>query len=445
LAWLIPANEPLAHRPPGVDATGPMNLEPPRVIEIEPTATCNLRCRMCHVSFMPDESRPVLPTDTLARLGSLQGVHVILGSGFEPMMHRDFAGIVRQLTGLGASLELITNGTLLSPDNVSALIDADVRVFNFSFDGIRPATYERIRRRASHAETVAAIVSTRELFRGRDTRFAVNSTMMRSNIDEIPEIVAFWDRADFDLVRFLAMVVRENEPELIRESLFPIRYRYYALLEQAAAELIASRRRIAMSVPPHIRGGLVMSDNPNSRAVPRPRQEHQLGEWPGMAIDCRSPWTFARILNNGDVQLCYKFTIGNLRDSSFADIWQGERARAIRDLVMRESAHCATCDYYRFCLKSADVDSDSVASYFAGPLVGGIHSIDFAAGTMPPPAPRPPVLVDSRNGHNIVRLADRYLVVPQSLGPIDFQTTDPATVAGVTITDTLRAAQRHCG
>src|SRR5438067_197801 len=38
----------------------------PKLVEIEPTLTCNLRCRMCHVSYMPDEPRPMFPAELAA-------------------------------------------------------------------------------------------------------------------------------------------------------------------------------------------------------------------------------------------------------------------------------------------------------------------------------------------------------------------------------------------
>ncbi len=160
------------------------------------------------MSFMPEGPRPVLSPDLIDKLAALRGVYVIIGSGFEPMMNRQFALIVRKLTAFDAKIDLITNGTLLNENNVSALLDANVCNFNFSFDGIRPDTYEHIRRNSEHGPTIEAIQAVRERFIGRPTLFCVNSTMMKRNMLEVEEIIDFWDAADFDLVRFPFMVVR---------------------------------------------------------------------------------------------------------------------------------------------------------------------------------------------------------------------------------------------
>jgi len=66
---------------------------------------------MCHVSYMPDEPRPIFPAKLAGKLQGLAGTEVLLGSGFEPTMNKGFAQIVRTLTRIGLRIELITNGT----------------------------------------------------------------------------------------------------------------------------------------------------------------------------------------------------------------------------------------------------------------------------------------------------------------------------------------------
>jgi len=430
-----------------------MPLDLPRVVEIEPTYSCNLRCRMCHVSYMPDEPRPVLDPALIDQLDCLRGRYFIIASGFEPMMNRNFASIVRRLTAIDAQIELVTNGTLLSEENISALVDADLRMLNFSFDGIIPATYEHIRRGAEYQSTIDAILSMRQRFSGWDTLFCINSTMMKRNMHETPAIVDFWDRADFDLVRFIFMVVRENVPELIKESLYPIRAQFYRLLDWVAEDVIASGRKIAVRNPWYVRspvaarypdnfdGSLVHSNNPEIRLVPNPRQAYQLGAGPGMSFPCKSPWSFAKILPNGDVQLCYRFTIGNLGREDFETIWRGEAAEAVRRKVAAERLLCETCDFYRFCLSSDSLDPDDAVNYFAENLLEGLPSVDFGTGTMTLPKPAPPVLVETIDNFNIVRFNDRYLCAPHSLGSLDLQTVDPSDIPQIMIARTLHEAR----
>jgi MoaA/NifB/PqqE/SkfB family radical SAM enzyme len=108
-------------------------LDAPKLIEIEPTFTCNLHCRMCHVSYMAQDSQPIFPAELLEKLAGLRGgAEILLGSNFEPTMNKGFAQMVRTLTRFGLRIELITNGTLLADEVLEALADADVRLLVIS-------------------------------------------------------------------------------------------------------------------------------------------------------------------------------------------------------------------------------------------------------------------------------------------------------------------------
>ena len=332
-----------------------MFSELPKLIEIEPTLTCNLRCKMCHVSYEATESRSTFPAELTEKLAGLGGVDILLGSNYEPTMNRGFPEIVRSLTRHGLRIELITNGTLLEGEALEALAEANIRLLVVSFDGARKETYERIRRRANYEKTLNRILAAKERI-ASETLFALNSTIMRSNLEEIGDSVALWDRVGFDQIRFIAMVVRH--PDMEPESSFSVRDRFHTNLDAAGEELIASRRRISMAssyfntsplrhkFPANVHGPIVSSGHPAMRPIPELRAEHQLGPGPGMTWPCRSPWTFARILPTGDVELCFKYIVGNLRRHSFKDIWFGSRAIAVRRRVAEDAGICPVCEHY---------------------------------------------------------------------------------------------------
>ena len=405
----------------------------PKLVEIEPTLTCNLRCRMCHVSYMPDEPRPMFPAELAGKLQGLVGTEILLGSGFEPTMNKGFAQIVRTLTRIGLRIELITNGTLLDDDTIAALADADVRLLVISFDGARRETYEHIRRRASYDHTLERV----RLLKRRmapATLCAANCTVMRANVEEVGESVTLWDEIGFDQIRFIAMVVRN--PVMEAESIFPLRERYHANLDAAAEELIARRRRISMASPyfhqsrlrlthpDKVVGPVVVSGNPDTRKIAELRADYQLGAGPGMTWPCRSPWTFARILPTGDVELCFKFVVGNLRERAFKDIWFGEAATAVRARVIAETTICPACDHYRFCLRGSAIATDDPASYVA------------------PQTSALPRLVESIGAHNIISWRGRYVALPRGLGTVDVHRADLESLPDTFVTDTLAAARR---
>ncbi|HYN82835.1 MAG TPA: SPASM domain-containing protein [Gemmatimonadaceae bacterium] len=67
---------------------------------------------------------------------------------------------------------------------------------------------------------------------------------------------------------------------------------------------------------------------------------------------CPIPFSVASILHNGDVLMCVhdwgrKEIVGNVRDNTLAEVWNGDRMREIRSLVSQrrydEVAACRNC------------------------------------------------------------------------------------------------------
>lgn len=427
------------------DMNGTLSL--PRMIEIDPIEACNLRCRMCHVSFMPSEKRPIFDVNLVPKLKALEGAFASIGSGFEPLLYNDFDRLMGGFADLGLRMQLITNGTLLNKSKLKRLLECDMDIINFSFDGIRKETFEHIRRGADHADTVRNILDTRAGFAGRQTAFLINSTTMRSNLDESVEILDFWDRHDFDVVRFLPMQVRYPDPELIRESLYPIREEMKRVFDSAAVHLIEHNLKTVMllpylyaspvreSFPQNYVDLYVCSNNSAKRKILSLRERFQLGEHPLMRFyDCRAAFTSATILANGDIQLCYKYSIGNLHNASFEDIWFGEQANRVRQLIINEPTDCAACDCFKFGIAFHKLDADRAENYFTAELSPYVDNVDFVTGLVHAKViPKPPRLVLSEGGYNIVAYDGQYLGIPHYLGPLKVDKTDFSTIPNVIV------------
>jgi radical SAM protein with 4Fe4S-binding SPASM domain len=183
------------------------------------------------------------------------------------------------------------------------------------------------------------------------------------------------------------MVVRSLENDLmgenllLQESLYPIRKYAFEKLDDAAKYVINNHYKITLSspyynwselrknYPKNIQKNIVKSDNPLSSDYFNPGHYYQKGNYPGMKVDCRSPFTFARILFNGDVQLCYQYKIGNLYEKSIEDIWYGKKAQRIRRKILTDVSICEHCDYYRFCLNSSKINVNDKSNFFQQDLI----------------------------------------------------------------------------
>lgn len=363
------------------------NLPLPQMFEIEPINVCNLRCTMCHCSFIKNQNVLYLAPNLINKLDALKVRWVKIGSNFEPLMHPEFIKIINMLTELDCKIDLTTNGTLLTKSTTDQITNSNVKNITISFDSIQKQTYEKIRRKSKFESVVDKLIYLSEKLSELDVFVAVNTVLCRSNIDELIKIIDFFEDKKFHQLRFIFMVIRSLENdlfgtnELLQESLFPYRKYAFQKLDEAAKYVIQNHLMITLNspyynisklnetYPKNIFENIVKSDNPRALDYFNPGHYYQKGNYPGMRVNCKSPFTFARILFNGDVQLCYQYKIGNLNQKSIEDIWYGKKAQRIRHKIFTDSSICEHCDYYRFCLNSSKIDVNDKSNFFQQDLI----------------------------------------------------------------------------
>ena len=365
------------------------DLPMPQMIELEPTTYCNLKCRMCNVHHTKPDGRLFFDISLLEKLSWAEGCAIIIGSEFEPMIHRRIFDILYFFSDIGCKIEMITNGTLLNKKYRDMISNVNLFSVSFSFDGINKQTYEHMRVGSVFEKTMFNITETIGSLSERGITTHVNSVVTRSNMDQSNEILEFWNHHNVTKLSLLPMIVRDVNDFHINQCIFGVRHKFYSIMDDIALDVIKSNRRITVMTPYYyltkirdlyperFKGATVISSHPEARTIPSRRQEIGLGPYPGMTNDCRSPFTHARITASGEVCLCHNRSIGNLAQHSFRDIWYGERANVLRKRILDVGDICKTCDYYRFCLKVNTTDPDDIRNYFDQSIISKISKESF--------------------------------------------------------------------
>jgi MoaA/NifB/PqqE/SkfB family radical SAM enzyme len=165
-------------------------------VYVEPTNGCNLGCRTC-IRHAWEEPIGQMTDATFTRL--VEGLRafnppplVFLGGFGEPLTHPDIVEMVTQVKALGAKVELITNGTLLTPDLSRRLIAAGLDVLWLSLDGATPESYADVRLGAALPQVLNNIT------RFRDARprayfpkpeIGIAFVAMKRNIADLPDLL----------------------------------------------------------------------------------------------------------------------------------------------------------------------------------------------------------------------------------------------------------------
>jgi MoaA/NifB/PqqE/SkfB family radical SAM enzyme len=202
-------------------------------VYLEPTNRCNLECRTCMRNVW-EEPLGEMGSATFARI--VEGMRsfsppptVFFGGLGEPLAHPDIVEMVGQVKALGSSVELITNGTLLTKPLSKQLIDAGLDMLWVSLDGATPESYADVRLGAALPEVLTNLAGFREAC--RSTRFSpfffnyyvkpeigIVFVAMKRNIADLPALLSLGNR--LGARRFLVTNILPYTGEMYDEILY---------------------------------------------------------------------------------------------------------------------------------------------------------------------------------------------------------------------------------
>lgn len=141
----------------------------------------------------------------------------------------------------------------------------------------------------------------------------------------------------------------------------------------------------------------------------------------------------------------YRNVVATHRAGRHIPLWDGMKAYAFED---GDSARLMFDRVIR------TLDHDAVVGRIARTLIARAIDSDTVFGRLSklnpqflPPASEEleldlPILTGALNGFNVVHFQDRFLVVPQSLGPLDLRAPEARQLPGIVVTRTIDEARR---
>lgn len=192
---------------------------------IEPTDLCNLDCSMC-IRHSWEENSGRMGEDTFAAiLASLEKMPhkptVFFGGLGEPLFHPKTVEWVERVKAIGARVELITNGVILTEKVSRRLIAAGLDVLWVSLDGATPESYQDVRLGAELPKVLKNIDRFARLRRPAHKptpQIGIAFVAMKRNINELPDIIRIGQKLRANL--FSVSNVMPYTPELQAEMLY---------------------------------------------------------------------------------------------------------------------------------------------------------------------------------------------------------------------------------
>ncbi len=313
---------------------------------------CNLKCRHCYSDSSNVQYEGELGTDECFKviddLASF-GVPTILFSGGEPLMRRDVFDLVERASSLGIRCVLSTNGTLINEKIAEKIHESGFSYVGVSIDGDE----------AYHDEFRGVEGSYRAALEG--IRFCKNAgvktglrfTLHKGNAKYLNHIFNLLESEDISRLCIYHLAYAGRGNSLVDEDLSHEQ-------TKGAMDLIISRtldfykrgvEKDILTVDNHADNVYLLNYIKKNQPERADDVEAMLkwngGNQSGIAIAC--------IDHVGDVhpdQFWQHYTLGNVRQRPFSEIWSDENEPLLEALRNRKpllKGKCSSCRYVDIC------------------------------------------------------------------------------------------------
>ena len=351
-------------------------------VYVEPTIACNLDCVTCFRNGWNETLGRMSDETFAAILNGLRELEprptVFFGGIGEPLFHKRTVEWVAQAKALGARVELITNGTLLTEQKVRDLIAAQLDLLWVSIDGATPESYADVRLGAELPRVLANLGRVRLLRGGGHfpkPEIGIAFVAMKRNIADLPQVLQMGRELGarhFNVSNVMPITEPLQDEMLYQRALHSITYMpsrevphlslpkmdFNEWTRDALVQAFQSGYNVSYAghnwggtndVCNYIEGG-TLSIAWNGEVSPC---------WPLM----HTHWTFL----HGKPRQTRKHVIGNVRERRIADLWLDPAYVAYRQRV--QSFAFAPCTFCGGCDLSEANEEDCLGNTF--PACGG--------------------------------------------------------------------------
>ena len=172
-------DEPILHTTPIKNEQQKLSL-----VQLSISSRCNLNCKYCYATDRIENTYPKMQLSDYQRVIDditeySFGTEFTITGG-EPLLNKDVFDIASYIHSKHSSVDLLTNGTLITQDNISKIKESFDKV-SISLDGSSQERHELFRGRGSYDKTMRAI----DLLDSHGISCRLSMTVNRENIDDV--------------------------------------------------------------------------------------------------------------------------------------------------------------------------------------------------------------------------------------------------------------------
>lgn len=319
-------------------------MSAPDEVWLELTERCNLACVMCGqaLNTCRPPRRDMSPELWRGLLSLLRGTSTVgLHYAGEALLYPQLFTLLGELGGGRTSVGFSSNGHLLSKDTSRSLVRLGLGWISLSIDAATSGTYLRIRGRRDFEALLSKIsflIAERDRRGNHRPHIELNMTLMASNLREAPSFVELAAGLGADRVMFQQIVPGGTQCVRAADgSVFDYRAEELVGCEALGPTMQEAEQRARQLGLPFFYEIIYKertAEGPKLEVCQKVAQTDRGSHMPS----CVEPWRRVMIDVAGNVFFCARHLngrvlLGSLREESFEEVWNGRRARLVRDLM----------------------------------------------------------------------------------------------------------------
>jgi len=292
----------------------------PKLVCISVGSLCGYRCVFCSNKH---NNTTIQSLDNIIKiLENFKTAKVVDISGFgDLLLHPEFEQIVKLMTKNKIAFSFITTAENLTPDKQKLLRDSSLSRVNISLNSLNPETKKFLSGNCGNFDKVMEHFKD-FVKKPRNYTMSISMVVCRHTFKETPDFVKFGIEHGVDSIclhQLLSGIKYPNDFELLGSE---EEWGYFN-----EAHRIAKENNMPL-------GGFSKQAVGGKVETPSIRQ-------------CLAPWKEAVISLSGEIIPCVSsgiYTIGNINNQSFEDIWNGEKITELRNAILAgDNKFCKQC------------------------------------------------------------------------------------------------------